>query len=225
MPVKKKPRGKTPKKKKTPKKGSGLYQTIANKLTGSKLGKREIHAPQIVKGKLKMGSYIGPGTDIYKNIRRGKKPISITDEASQAHDLRYDKATTAKEVRDADLKMVNKLKKIRKSGKDNIFNTTMGIAPIRLKMWAEDKGIIKKGAFGNINKGVEAQNKNVNAREIRRLEMAGYGRGKSPKKGGCKKCKNQWLTHVKSVKSKNPGMKYSEVLQLASKSYKRIESD
>ena len=211
MPVKKKPI-----KKKS--KGSGLYQTIANKLTGSKLGKREIHAPQIVKGKLKMGSYIGPGTDVYKNIRRGKKPISLTDEASQAHDLRYDKATTAKEVRDADLKMVNKLKKIRKSGKDNIFNTTMGIAPIRLKMWAEDKGIIKKGAFGDIHKGVEAQNKNVNARELRRLETIGYGK-KKPK---ASKQTHPWLTHVKTVKSKNPGMKYSDCLKLASKTYKKL---
>ena len=74
-------------------KGSGLYQTIANKLTGSKLGKNEYHAPQWVNGKIKMGSYIGPNTDLYKHIRAGKKPISLTDEASQAHDLRYDRAS------------------------------------------------------------------------------------------------------------------------------------
>jgi hypothetical protein len=33
--------------------------------------------------------------------------------------------------------------------------------------------------------------------------------------------KNKWLTHVDQVKRKNAGMKYSEVLKLASKSYSR----
>ena len=35
---------------------------------------------------------------------------------------------------------------------------------------------------------------------------------------------NRWLTHVKSVKRRNPGMKFSRVLKLASKSWKKGQS-
>jgi len=45
------------------------------------------------------------------------------------------------------------------------------------------------------------------------------GKGSGDHKKNVKK--NKWLTHVDRVKRKNAGMKYSEVLRLASKSYSR----
>ena len=35
---------------------------------------------------------------------------------------------------------------------------------------------------------------------------------------------NRWLTHVKSVKRRNPGLKFSRVLKLASKSWRKGQS-
>ena len=44
------------------------------------------------------------------------------------------------------------------------------------------------------------------------------GGGLNPAGGGKKS--NPWMTHVKKVKNANKGMKFSDVLKLASKSYK-----
>ena len=199
--------------------GKGIYQTVANRLTGSKIGPGEIHAPQYTKKGFKMGSYIGPRTELYKNIKKGKKPVSKTDEASMLHDLSYDKATSAADVRRADIRMVRKLKEMRKNKTDGRFNTTLGIAPIRAKMFLEDLGIMKKGSFAGIHKGVDKENKAVNASEIARLKRLGYG--KKPQKGSGKRASSKWLEHVKAVKNKNVGMKFSDVLKLSSSSYKK----
>ena len=124
------------------------------------------------------------------------------------------KHTTCVMTELADKKMVSRLKKARKSGQDNIFNTTMGIAPIRLKMIAENIGLIKKGSFGNIEKGVEKDNIQLNKSELARLERLGYG--KKPNK------KNPWLAHVAKVRADHPkGTPYSECLKIASRTYKK----
>jgi len=201
-----------PRKKKN---GGGLYQTAMNKLTGSNLKNTEVHAPQIVKGKIKMASYMGPGTKLYANIRNNKKPITKSDKASKAHDLRYDRARTIQDVRSADLKMVNKLKQLQKDKKDSKFNTNMGILPIKLKMWAEDKNIISKGSFANIEKGVDKEDIDLNNSTLLELEKEGYGK---------KKKKNPWLEHVKRVRATHPkGTPYKDCLKIASKTYKKIK--
>lgn len=155
-------------------KGSGLYQTIANAVFGSKLRDGEIHAPQYTKNGFTMASYMGPGTDLYHNITKGKKPVSMSDMTSFAHDLRYDAATTPEDVRKADLKMVSTLEKINKEGKDYKFNLYMGLIPIKLKMAAEDWGLLKKGSFSSLT-GVDEKNKKLHDSKLRELEMKGYG--------------------------------------------------
>ena len=197
------------------KKGTGLYQLTMNKLTGSNLKNTEVHAPQIVEGKLKMANYMGPGTKLYENIRNKKLPITKSDKISKAHDLRYDRARTIQEVRAADMKMVNKLKQLKKDKKDSKFNTTIGILPIQLKMWAEDNNLISKGSFANIKKGVDDRDIKLNNSTLLELEKEGYGK---------KKKKNPWLEHVKRVRATHPeGTPYKDCMKIASKTYKKIK--
>ena len=89
--------------------GGGWYDKIANTLFGANLNIGEIHAPMYTKDGWKFGSYIGPGTSIYDNIRSGKAPISDVDTAAQAHDIRYSSARNPEDVRKADLRLIQKL--------------------------------------------------------------------------------------------------------------------
>ena len=111
--------------------------------------------------------------------------------------------------------MVNKLKQLQKDKKDSKFNTNMGILPIKLKMWAEDKNIISKGSFANIEKGVDKEDIDLNNSTLLELEKEGYGK---------KKKKNPWLEHVKRVRATHPeGTPYKDCMKIASKTYKKIK--
>jgi len=192
-------------------KGGGLYQDLANRLGGT-LGENEIHAPIYTKKGWKFASYMGPQTELYDNIRKGKKPVSKSDTVAQAHDLRYSMSKTPKDVRAADLKMINKLDDLQKKGEDYKVNILMGKLPIKLKMWAEDRGIIKPGSFSSM-KGVPPEEKDLAEETLGKLEAKGYG----------KKKPSAWNLHVSEVKKKNPGKSFKEVLKLASSSYKSLD--
>jgi hypothetical protein len=190
-------------------KGEGIYDWLARNLFGSDMQKGEVHAPQYTKHGFKFGNYIGPGTDVYNNIKKGKKPVSKSDKVAQAHDLRYDRATTVSHVRAADKKMVKKLKELIKNKKDYKFNLYMAKLPMQAKMKLEDWGIMKPGSFAGFMKGVAPDDKALNDATLAELEQAGYGK------------KNPWMAHVGAIKKKNPTLAYKEVLKLASKSYKK----
>jgi hypothetical protein len=208
-----------PPKKKKALKGRGLYQKTVNKLFGAKLGKDEYHPPVWTKKGVQFPSFLGPGTNIYDNIRKGKKPINEVDRISMAHDLRYSRATNSAQVRDADLRMLKKIKEVRKNKGDYKINLLIGEIPIRAKMMAEDLGITRKGLFADM-KGVPEEHKKLNESELAKLELKGYGRkGKSKSKITPKSKPSKWRTHVNSIKQLNPSMSYKSVLKLASKSY------
>ena len=90
-------------------KGCGFYDQTVNRIFGSNLRDKEIHAPVYTKDGIKFGSFIGPGSDVIGRIRDGIQPVSNSDRVAQAHDLRYGFAKNTDDVRTADLKMVNKL--------------------------------------------------------------------------------------------------------------------
>jgi hypothetical protein len=188
--------------------GRGVYDWLARNVFGSDMSEGEVHAPQYTKKGFKFGNYIGPGTDVYNNIKKGKKPVSKADRAAQAHDLRYDRAKSNKDVRDADKKMVKKLKQISKDKGDYKFNLLIAKWPIQVKMKLEDWGIMAPGSFSS-KKGVAPGDKDLNDATLARLEQEGYGK------------KKPWMTHVGAIKKKNPKLSYKEVLKLASKSYKK----
>lgn len=192
--------------------GEGVYDKTMNYIFGSNLRDGEIHAPQYTDTGWHFGSFIGPGSDAIGRIRDGSAPVSKADKVAKAHDLRYGLARTPADVRAADMRMVEKLNTIQKEGKDYRINTYMGKLPIRAKMFAEDWGLMKKGSFSSMKGFDNADDEKLAREELAKLDQKGYGKKKSP---------NAWQGHVKSVRSKNTNMKYSDVLKLASKSYKR----
>ena len=192
-----------PRKKKQ--RGKGIYDKVANNVFGANLKDGEIHAPVYTKDGWKFGAFIGPRTDLHSRIKNGVKPVSKSDKVAQAHDIRYGRARNAADVRDADLRMVRKLDDLQKNKKDYLFNIYMGKLPIKMKMLAEDWGILKKGSFSDM-KGETSVHGDAKLKE---LEQKGYGKKKSA-----------WHTHVAAVRKKNK-CSYKQALKLASATYKK----
>ena len=200
-----------PPKKKPVQKGEGLYDRIANRLFGAQLKDGEIHAPQYTSQGFRFGRFIGPGTDVFSNIRSGAIPVSKTDKASKLHDILYTLAQNPSDVRAADLRMVKKLESIQKEKGDYLFNLYMGKLPIKAKMLAEDWNLIKKGTFSS-QKGalLSKEDREILEKEKAQLTQEGYGKPKS-----------LWMTHVDNIRKKHPDKSYKQCLKLASASYKK----
>ena len=193
--------------------GEGLYDRIANRLFGAQLKDGEIHAPQYTSQGFRFGRFIGPGTDVFSNIRSGAIPVSKTDKASKLHDILYTLAQSPSDVRAADLRMVKKLESIQKEKGDYLFNLYMGKLPIKAKMLAEDRNLIKKGTFSS-QKGalLSKEDREILEKERDQLTQEGYGKGKT---------KSPWMTHVDNIRKKHPDKSYKQCLKLASASYKK----
>ena len=157
--------------------GTGFYDRTVNFLFRPKIKLRdgEKHALLWKDGGFVPGSYIGPGTHITDKLKEGVEPVSDVDRVAQAHDIRYSLAKNAKDQRQADIKMVNKLNNIRKNKTDNLFNITAGKLPIALKMKLEDWGLVKHDTFANIG-GVDEKDIPLLQQKLHELELQGYGR-------------------------------------------------
>ena len=163
--------------------GCGFYDQTVNRIFGSNLRDKEIHAPVWTPGGLKFGSFIGPGSDVIGRIRDGIQPVSNSDRVAQAHDLRYGFAKNTDDVRTADLKMVGKLNDLQAKGDEYRVNVWMGKVPIKAKMKMEDWGIIKKGSFADLKGWNNADDEKIARAKFDELEQQGYGkRKKKPKK-------------------------------------------
>ena len=167
--------------------GCGFYDQTVNRIFGSNLRDKEIHAPVWTPGGLKFGSFIGPGSDVIGRIRDGIQPVSNSDRVAQKHDLAYGFAKNAADVRTADLKMVNKLYDLQKNNEEYRVNVWTGALPIRLKMWAEDRGIIKPGSFADLRGWNNADDEKIARDKFDELEQQGYGKKKKKAKKKPKK--------------------------------------
>jgi len=139
-------------------KGNGLSEDLAKmtiyKAKSSPRFQGENHAPQMMPdGSIKLGEYIGPGTQIEKRIgllnsgNTEVRPVSKTDLVSMIHDCDYGLAQNAKNkeeqlklVRQADEKMLKRLKQIKAKKMDNPANIFLGEAGIGSKVQIEKKG-------------------------------------------------------------------------------------
>jgi hypothetical protein len=154
---------------------------------------------------------MGPRTSIVERLKKNVKPITKSDKTAMAHDIRYTLAKNTDDVRDADIKMINKLSKIADEGSDYKFNIYMGKLPIQAKMKLEDWGLLPKTAFTKAQGLKNEADRPILEENLKRLEQEGYGK---------KKKKNPWISHVKSVRAKNKDKSYKDVLKLASQSYR-----
>lgn len=174
------------------------YSDIVNKIGltkgGPKLKKGERHAILWTKKGPRAGAYIGPGTRILEKVKAGVKPISMVDRESQAHDIRYSLAKNKQDIRKADLKMIDVIKKKKKE--DYYINRKIASIPIKLKMFAENIGIPtdKIATFGTISK----ENEKMLREQLDKLEQEGYG--KSNKK---EPSKAELLRYIKDYKKEH----------------------
>ena len=137
---------------------------------------------KVPNGKMGIANYMGPGTHVIERLKRGDPPRTLSDKTAQRHDIDYtlasgakDKATQNKLIREADERMVSKLKSIEKQGLDSKFNTLQGKKLIQAKMKAEDIGLLKKGSFGGDLKKLSPQENILLKSKKEKLQMEGFG--------------------------------------------------
>ena len=158
-------------------------------------------------------NFSGPGTRIAKRVQRGDPPRSEVDKIAQAHDIRYALARGVNvelKVREADTKMINKLNEAQKKGTDSKFNILPAKAGIKLKMKAEDYGIMSKKKF-ICDTDPSPSDQRILQSKLNELEQEGYGNdipGQKLLKKYQRKVKNK-----KKSKSKKP--LYTEELEIS----------
>ena len=115
---------------------------------------------QLKNGKNGVANYMGPGTEVIKRLKRGDPGRTPSDTVAKRHDIDYALAkgarTTAgqfKQVREADNRMINSLKKIQNNRSDAGRNIQAGLRLIQAKTIAEDAGLLDKSKFaGSLSK-------------------------------------------------------------------------
>ena len=125
-------------------------------------------------GKYGRANYAGPGTRIVDRVRRNDPPRVPTDEVAQAHDLRYSLATTDDDVRQADIKMVNKLEQLQRKGGDRNVNIRPSMIAIRGKMALEDYSLLDKKKFIDDTRPTPGERRMLDEK-LKMLEQKGFG--------------------------------------------------
>ena len=118
--------------------------------------------------------YSGPGTNLSTRIKRGDQPLSYVDKTAEAHDLRYALANNNQDIRTADLRMVQSLKKARASKLDSNFNLNQAEL-IRLKILLEKAGA-KPEWFKSYGRASETPSDiTMYESKLKELEQQGFG--------------------------------------------------
>ena len=171
--------------------GKGLFNKLINAIPSSDKTARprypgEKHAILKLKGlRTGIANYCGPGTHIVERVRRGDPPRTYSDGVCNIHDIDYALSQGKPDrVRTADRRMIQKLKNA--GGKDSIFNIKLGQWAISAKNKAEDLGLLKKGAFGGPDMGLDDATRNMLLKRRAALVQKGYGRRVSIKPPGKK---------------------------------------
>lgn len=125
-------------------------------------------------GKYGRASYMGPGTQIEKRLKRGDPPRTDADKVAMAHDIRYAVGRSQDDIRKADNIMVKTLKDIEKRKSDNVFNTQIGMRMIQAKILGEKTGVLKHGQLANFG-GIDEKDRPMLEGKLKELEQQGYG--------------------------------------------------
>ena len=134
----------------------------------------EAHAIlKLPNGKNGVANYMGPHTNIIERIKRGDPGRTEVDKVSKAHDIRYAKAKTFDDIRNADNIMIKEVNQIAQNKSDNPRNIFVARA-IAGKVKLEDMGLLKKDAFsGDLSKkNISPEN---DALLTTALNQQGYG--------------------------------------------------
>lgn len=165
--------------------GKGIYDKAVNFFLGNrgnKLYSGERHSILYNENtkKYQPAYFMGPGTNIFERLKNGddKKIFSKADKTSLAHDLRYYLSNSHQDIRNADMKMVDKLKKLENNKEDSKWNTRIGRYGIQGKMLLEDKLKVPKKFFTTFGdyKNDKMENQNLAKNKLQELEQEGYGK-------------------------------------------------
>ena len=130
-----------------------------------------------------IASYMGPGTDVITRLKKGDKPRTLADKVAQRHDIDYmlsanasTKAEQEKLIREADRRMINKLKQLEKDKSDDPFNIQIGMKAIQGKVLGEDLGILPKDEFSGNLKTYTDHDLDLLLKNRDQLQLEGYGK-------------------------------------------------
>lgn len=166
--------------------GKGIYDKAVNFLTGSNLkpGEKHVIMYDTKNKKYKAANYSGPGTDIITRLKENVQPINKADKTAQAHDIRYSLANNIENIKEADNKMVDKLKSLRKNKEESTFNTLpsqLGIQANQLlaKILPDkyfDKFVQYMTNQKEFRQNLKPEDKLLLESKLRELEKEGFGK-------------------------------------------------
>jgi hypothetical protein len=125
-------------------------------------------------GKYGRANYVGPSTHLVERLKRNDPPRTQTDKEAMAHDSRYALAHNYGDVRKADEKMIEVMKRLRANKLDSNFNTSQGLHLIQAKTKLEDMGL-PNNAFATFG-GIEAKDRPLVQSTLDKLEQDGFGK-------------------------------------------------
>ena len=173
---------------------------------------------QLKNGKNGVANYMGPGTEVVKRLIRNDPGRTPADTVAKRHDIDYALAQGArntvgqfKQIRAADNRMINSLKKIQSSRGDAGRNIQAGMRLIQAKKLGEDTGVLGKDKFSGELKNIPDSEKVLLMSNRARLTQEGYGL-KLP--GGSLKQKLIRRMYSNNVKQKMKGSGRSSSMTL-----------
>lgn len=168
--------------------GKGIYDKAVNFLLNPdkklKDGEKHVIMYDSKKKKFTPASYSGPGTDIISRLKQNIEPINKSDKTAQAHDIRYSLANNIENIKEADNKMVDKLKSLRKNKEESTFNTLpsqLGIQANQLlaKILPDkyfDKFVQYMTGQKEFRQNLKPEDRLLLQNKLKELEREGYGK-------------------------------------------------
>lgn len=189
-------------------KGNGLYDKTVNFLfkpdVPLKDGEKHAILWDSKKKKLTPGNYVGPGTDILSKVKNKVPAITPTDLISKRHDIQYSLSNNIDGIKSADDIMVESLKKARKLGKENAFNSYPAQIGIEANRWLGrvlpskyyDKFVNYMTGYNDFRKGLSLEDRLLLQEELKKVdkEIKEQGYGKKKRKLNNKKLKTNLKT-------------------------------
>lgn len=139
-------------------KGSGLLNTVINKLP------IELHIPGY--------RFCGPGTKLTKRLERGDKGVNYLDEACKEHDIAYSKSNDLSERHRADNKLYD-IAVERVKSKDAGVGEKLAAVAVAAAMKGKTK--LGMGVKRQFRKGGSRRSKQVNRKWRRRIKRNSLG--------------------------------------------------
>jgi hypothetical protein len=163
----------------------GIYDKIVNTFaTNNPLYEGEKHIILYTDKGFQPASYCGPGTNLITRLKKGDSGKTEVDRSCMRHDIDFTLAENVEQVKNADMKMLENLRKIRARKGDYSFNIGLAETGIENKIRGEMVGIFPAGSFSS-KRGAFLSNEDrtLLLKNLKDLEQQGYGGRKKLHRG------------------------------------------